>query len=110
MLFRDFIQSIVNHTSSPVELHWIPQKFLLENDVRLIRERPAGRYRFNVDRALKAGLLNRPLEQLFTDQLRGYRERNPNDDFEFGKPETATISVARETQIIEQWMTHQRPG
>lgn len=110
MLFKEFIQAIVNHTNSSVKLHWIPQEFLLENNVRLIRERPAGRYRFNVDKALKAGLRNRPLEQLFTDQLRGYHRRNPKDDFEFGKPETATISVAQEAQIIKLWTEHQHSG
>jgi len=107
ILFREFIQAIVDFTDSPVKLHWIPQEFLLENDVQLIRNEPAGRYRFNVDKALNAGLINRPLEQLFKDQLQGYRNRNPNDNFLFGKPETKTISTAREAEIIRLWQSRE---
>ena len=85
MLFRDFIHGIVEETGSKVRLHWIPQAFLLANDVKLMRERPAGRYRFDVSKALEAGLENRPMSALLADQLRGYFDRNPLDDFRFGK-------------------------
>ncbi len=108
ILFKEFIQAIVNYTESPVELHWIPQEFLLENDVQLIRDTPPGRYRFDVNKALEAGLINRPLELLFEDQLRGYRNRNPHDDFVFGKPDTKTISTAREDEIIQLWQSRKR--
>lgn len=103
ILFKEFIQNIVKQTNSQVRLHWIPQAFLLANDVKLMRERPAGRYRFNVDKALNAGLKNRSQTILLADQLRGYFDRNPNDDFTFGKPETRTITAKREQEIIRLW-------
>jgi len=106
MLFRNFIQNIVDHTQSLVKLHWIPQEFLLKQNVKLMREQPAGRYRFDVSKAIIAGLVNRPISALTDDQLRGYFDRNPNDDFEFGKPETATISSEKEQQIIRLWKQH----
>jgi len=108
ILFKEFIQTIVEYTKSPVKLHWIPQKFLLDNDVKLIRNEPEGRYRFSVDRALQAGLVNRPFEELFRDQLLGYRNRNSKDDFKFGKPETATISATKELEIIRLWESRKK--
>ena len=104
-LFRDFIQSIVESTSSKVRLHYIPQSFLRANDVRLMydHDRPPGRYRFDVSKALEAGLQNRPFEALLQDQLRGYYERNPKGDFVFGHPETKTMSSQREQEIIRLW-------
>lgn len=108
MLFRDFIQNIVEQTNSKVKLHWIPQAFLLAHDVKLMRERPAGRYRFNVDKAIRSGLVNRPQTMLLADQLQGYFDRNPKDDFDFGKPQTATISTQRESEIIRLWEKHRK--
>ena len=105
--FRDFIQTIVDATQSKVKLHWIPQQFLLDNDVRLMREQPAGRYHFNVDRALAAGLQNRPFTELLKDQLKGYADRNPKDDFKFGQAKTSTISTEREAEIIQLWEEYQ---
>lgn len=103
ILFRKFIHGIVKHLKSQVKLHWIPQEFLLANNVKLMRATPTGRYRFSVDRALQAGLVNRPFEQLLEDQLKGYRDRHPNDDFVFGKPNTSTISSGREIEVIRLW-------
>ena len=101
--FKDFINGMVTELKSKVRLHWIPQEFLVENDVNLIRTTPAGRYQFDVSKALRAGLVNRSKAELLADQLKGYFDRNPNDDFEFGKPETATISDQREQEIIKSW-------
>jgi hypothetical protein len=101
--FREFINGIVAELKSNVTLHWVPQQFLLGHDVQLIRTTPAGRYRFDVTKALNDGLINRPKSELLADQLRGYWDRNLNGDFEFGQPETATISDQREQEIIELW-------
>ncbi|MEM7358210.1 MAG: hypothetical protein AAF431_03825 [Pseudomonadota bacterium] len=103
MRFADFINHIVETTESKVKLHWLPEEFLVENDVRLIRTTPPGRYRFSVDRALAHGMQNRSLDELLADQLLGYHDRNPLADFEFGKPETSTILTARELEILELW-------
>jgi len=101
--FPDFIQGIIEQTNSKVNLHWLPQEFLLANDALLMRTTPPGRYRFSVDRALSAGMKNRSHAQLLEDQLKGYFDRNPKDDFMFGKPETNTISEARELELIALW-------
>lgn len=105
-LFRDFIQSIVDATNSKVNLHYIPQSFLRANDVKLMydhNKRP-GRYRFDVTKALTAGLQNRSFEALLQDQLNGYFERNPNGGFAFGHPETKTITSEKEQVIIQRWL------
>lgn len=103
MRFHDFIQRMITATRSKVTLHRLPQEFLLAHDAKLIRTVPAGRYRFDVSKALKAGLQNRPLETLLADQLRGYFERHPNDDFKFGQPDTSTISELREKELLALW-------
>ena len=102
-LFRDFINEIVQLRRSKVELHWFPQDFLLEHDAKIIRTVPAGRYRFDVTRALNAGLINRSKQALLEDQLRGYYDRNPKGDFAFGHPETATLTDEREQELIRLW-------
>lgn len=104
-LFRDFIQSIVEATDSKVRLHYIPQSFLRANNVKLMYDhnRPPGRYRFDVSKALSAGLQNRSFEALLQDQLRGYYQRNPNGEFEFGHPQTKTLSSEREQEILQLW-------
>jgi 2'-hydroxyisoflavone reductase len=103
MLFREFIGDIVKALNSKVKLHWIPQDFLLKHDVKLMREEPAGRYRFDVSKAIKDGLVNRSPNDLLTDQLAGYFHRNPNDGFVFGKEGTSTISSTREQEILKLW-------
>jgi len=106
-LFKDFIEHMVSELNSNVKLHWIPQQFLVDNDVKIMRTTPAGRYRFDITRAHDAGLVNRPFEELLQDQLQGYELRNPNGDFQFGKPDTRTISTNREREIIRLWQIHQ---
>ena len=103
ILFRKFIGNIVRELKSKVSLYWIRQPFLSEQNAELIRTRPAGRYRFDVSRALNAGLVNRSYAELLEDQLRGYKDRNPNDDFKFGLPDTRTISDEHEQKIIDLW-------
>lgn len=108
MQFRDFIKRIVIATNSKVKLHWLPQDFLLANDAKLIQTVPAGRYRFDVSKALKVGLANRPEETLLVDQLQGYFDRHPNDDFKFGQPDTATITESREQALLALWQNKRR--
>jgi 2'-hydroxyisoflavone reductase len=105
MLFKEFIGNIVKTLNSKVRLHWIPQDFLLKNDVKIMREEPAGRYRFDVSKAIMDGLVNRPTSELLSDQLQGYFQRNPSDDFLFGKDGTSTITSKREQEIIKLWRT-----
>lgn len=107
MQFRDYIANIVNVTKSDARLHWLPAPFLAEHDVLpyrdipMWRDQPAGAYRFDVSRALQAGLVNRPHGELVRDQLRGYRERHPEGDYEFGAP--GTISAAKERELLRLW-------
>ena len=107
-LFRDFIESMVSELNSKVTLHWIPNQFLLDHGANLMRTTPPGRYRFDVSRALNAGLVNRPFEELLDDQLTGYRTRHPDGQFAFGKENTRTISADKEREIISLWNKHTR--
>ncbi len=109
-LFKDFIEDMVAELNSEVKLHWIPQQFLVDNDIKLMRTTPAGRYRFSVAKAIEAGLENRPFAELLNDQLQGYNDRNPNDDFTFGKPDTRTISTERERELIALWQKQPSTG
>lgn len=110
MLFRDYIQGIVDTTGSEARLHWVPQEFLAEFDVHpyedipMWRMEPKGAYRFSVQRALDHGLVNRPHSDLIQDQLKGYYSRHPADDFAFGGEDSGTISSETERSILQAWM------
>ena len=68
------------------------------------RPEPAGFYNFNADKALGAGLGNRPVENTIADMLAGYRHRHPKDEFRFGtEPHHGTISMEVERAILEAW-------
>ena len=53
--------------------------------VPLWKPKPAGSYYFNVQKAVNAGLVNRPMVEMITDQLNGYKSRYPKDDIRFGE-------------------------
>ncbi|WP_262695961.1 twin-arginine translocation signal domain-containing protein [Kordiimonas aquimaris] len=63
----------------------------------LWRPNPAGAYRFDVSRAKSAGLVNRSLTQLISDQIAGYRDRYPDDSFQFTY---GPLNTEREAEII----------
>ena len=50
---------------------------------------------------MQAGLVNRPHGELVMDQLRGYRERIPRDDYEFTID--GTLSAAKEAELLQVW-------
>ncbi len=66
----------------------------------LWRPNPAGAYRFDISRAMRAGLVNRPLAQLISDQIAGYRDRHPDDAFEFTY---GPLNPEREAEIIADY-------
>ena len=102
--FRDFISGIKLLTGSDAQFKWLPQNFLLANDVNIWRTNRAGRYRFNVDRAFSHGLRNRSLDQLNVDQIKGYLERNPKDDFMFSQEQHSwVLSKNQEIELIKKW-------
>lgn len=44
----------------------------------------------------------RPLAASIEDMLKGYRQRHPGDDFEFGlEPHHGTISMEREMEVLD---------
>lgn len=115
--FKDLVASLVHATGTPKKLHWIDGNFLIENGllpykiVPLWKPRPAGSYYFNVQKAIGAGLVNRPMVDMLTDQINGYKSRYPQDDVRFGEvvngKQLKYYSKAKEREVIQKWLTKQ---
>lgn len=107
---RDYLEHCCQVTGSDAALTWVPRDFL-ENrniepyrDLPMWRPEPAGFYNFSADKALRAGLRNRPVEATIEDMLAGYRQRYPDDGFRFGiEPHRGTISMRVEAEVIAAW-------
>jgi 2'-hydroxyisoflavone reductase len=105
--FREYLQAVLKVTGSNPRFHWIPEEFLAKHDVLpyrdipLWRPRPVGSYRFDVSAAERAGLRNRPLEELIADELAGYRARHPDDGFRLS--DSGAVSSELEQRIIAEW-------
>lgn len=108
MLFKEYISQLISITGKPKKMHWIPAKFLIANKIipyrslPLWRPKPIGFYNVDVSKAKKAGLINRPLISMLKDRLAGYKYRNPNDDFAYGK--NGTLSDVKEKEVIAKWL------
>ena len=115
--FKDFIASLMYVTGRPERLHWIQGDFLIKHGllpykvVPLWKPTPAGSYYFNVQKALDAGLVNRPMTEMITDQLNGYKSRHPEDDVRFGEvvdgKKLKYYSMEKEQEIIQKWLAEQ---
>lgn len=113
--FKDFVSSLISATGMPDKLHWIDGDFLITNElipykiVPLWKPEPKGSYYFNVQKAVSAGLVNRPMVDMVTDQLNGYKSRHPNDDVRFGEvmegKKLKYYSMEKERDIIKKWVT-----
>ena len=116
--FKDYVASLIYATQMPQKLHWIEGDFLIKEGLEpyktipLWRARPAGAYYFNVQKAINAGLVNRPMVDMVTDQLNGYKSRYPKNDIAFGEVKNGKqvkyYSMAKEKQIIKKWLKQQR--
>ena len=112
--FKDYIACLAYATQPPKKIHWIDGDFLKKEGLlpyRIVpfwRDGPAGAYYFNVQKALSAGLVNRPVTQMLADQLAGYQSRFPNDDVRFGtQVGDKTIkyfSMEKEKEVIGKWL------
>ncbi len=112
--FKDFISSLIHATARTKTMHWIDGDFLIENGllpykiVPLWKPTPAGSYYFNVQKAIGAGLVNRPMVDMITDQLNGYKSRHPHDDVRFGEmvegKQLKYYSMAKEREVIKKWV------
>ncbi len=115
MPFKDYISGLIHATQMPKKLHWVDGNFLIENGllpysiVPLWRTKPAGSYYFNVQKAVNAGLINRPVVEMVTDQINGYLKRNPKDDVRFGEivngEQMKYYSVGKEKEVIQKWLS-----
>lgn len=116
--FKDYVSSLILATQTPEKIHWIPGEFLIENGlppykvIPLWKPTPEGSYYFNVQKARTAGLVNRPMAEMITDQLNGYRSRYPNDSITFGEEMNGQmikyISKAKEEEVIRKWLSTKR--
>ncbi len=114
--FKDYVSSLIHATQTPKKMHWIDGDFLIKNDIipykimPFWRETPKGSYYFNVQKAISAGLVNRPMVEVISDQLEGYKHRYPNDDIVFGEningQQIKYYSSDKEKEIIKKWMLH----
>lgn len=107
---QDYLERCQQVTGSDARLTWVPRDFLESVDIRPYRDlpmwrpEPAGFYTFSADKALQAGLRNRPVETTIVDMLTGYRQRFPEDGFQFGQePHHGTISMDVEAEALAKW-------
>ncbi|MGB5819284.1 MAG: NAD-dependent epimerase/dehydratase family protein [Saonia sp.] len=113
--FKDFVSSLIHVTGMPKKMHWIDGDFLIENGllpykiVPLWKPTPTGSYYFNVQKAVGAGLINRSMVEMVTDQLNGYKSRHPKDDVRFGAvmdgKQIKYYSVGKEKEVIKKWLS-----
>ena len=113
--FKDYVSSLVLATSMPEKLHWIDGEFLEKEGltpykiVPLWKPKPEGSYYFNVQKAVNAGLVNRSLTDMISDQVKGYLGRHPNDDVRFGimheGKKLKYFSMEKEAEIIQKWLS-----
>lgn len=111
--FKDYVSSLIHATQTPDKMHWIDGDFLIENGILpykimpLWRTNRVGFYHFNVQKAIHAGLTNRPMVDVISDQLKGYLSRHPKDDVRFGEvingEQLKYYSIQKEKEIIEKW-------
>ena len=111
--FKDYVSSLIHATRMPDKLHWVDGDFLKKNSlepykiVPLWREKPIGAYKFNVQKAINAGLVNRPMVDMISDQINGYKFRFPKQNFEFGEEfngeKLKYYSLKNEEKIIKRW-------
>ena len=113
-LFKDYVSSLIHATAAPKKLHWIDGEFLVENGlipykiVPFWREDRIAKYYFNVQKAIEAGFVHRPLVDMIKDQLEGYKYRYPNNDITFGKQADGKVkcySAAKEREVIQKWLS-----
>lgn len=110
--FKDYVSSLIHATKRPEKMYWIDGDFLIENGlipykvVPFWKPQPKGSYYFNVQKAIEAGFVHRPLVSMISDQIKGYKHRHPNDDVRFGKQTDGTVkcySLDQEKEIIKKW-------
>ncbi|MEM1339000.1 MAG: NAD-dependent epimerase/dehydratase family protein [Bacteroidota bacterium] len=116
--FKDFVASLIYATAKPKKIHWIDGDFFIKNGllpykiVPLWKPTPAGSYYFNVQKAVGAGLVNRPMVEMITDQLNGYKYRHPRDDVRFGEmvkgKQLKYYSIGKEQEVIQKWIRLQQ--
>lgn len=95
-------------TTAPTTFTWVPADFLAQHEVRPWADMPcwvppgpdtAGFARFDVHRALEAGLTIRPLADTARDTLEWHFQR----DEERQENLRAGIAPEREAEVLEAW-------
>ncbi|WP_350288353.1 NAD-dependent epimerase/dehydratase family protein [uncultured Croceitalea sp.] len=111
--FKDYVASLIMATQMPKKIHWIDGDFLIKEGlepykiVPLWKPNPVGSYYFNIQKAINAGLINRPMVDMVTDQIKGYTERHPLDDVRFGNvmngKQIKYYSMDKEKEVVKKW-------
>ncbi len=115
--FKDYVSSLIHATQKPTRMHWIDGEFLIENGlipykiVPFWKPHPEGSYYFNVQKAIEAGFVHRPLVDMIKDQIEGYKHRYPKNDIKFGEQPDGRVkcySLDQEKEIIKKWKLKNR--
>ncbi|MDY8134452.1 NAD-dependent epimerase/dehydratase family protein [Aquimarina sp. 2201CG5-10] len=113
--FKDYVSCLIHVTGKPEKMHWVDGDFLIKNGILpykvmpLWRSQPTGSYYFNVQKAINAGFINRPMVEMITDQLDGYKNRYQKNDITISKmlckdQEKCLYSEDIEKELIKKWL------
>lgn len=98
------LDSCIQVSQSEATFTWVSDTFLSENDVAAYTEMPlwlpadyAGLATVNCDKAMRAGLLFRPLEETVADTLEWHASRPQDHQWRAG------LSAEREAALLQKW-------
>lgn len=104
-------EPIMHPSFNPV---WMDAAWLKANDLHPYRDvpfwrpDPVGFYSFDVSRAHSSGLVNRSVTAMVQDQLKGYRERHPDDGFPLTRH--GMIHPDIEAALLQKWRAEKGAG
>jgi 2'-hydroxyisoflavone reductase len=109
--FDAYLYGLKALSSQPSELLWLPYSYLNENKLRryvdmpmwAARQEVKGTFTISSEKAIKAGLVFRPLSDTFTDVLAGFY-RTETNKYDFGvKQSKAGLSRNKEIALLKAY-------
>ncbi len=124
LTIRDVVESCIRVANAGTRAEWVPAEFLAAQGVHAWQDMPAwvpndapgyaGFGRMSTDRAVKAGLTTRPLDDTNRDTLAYYRDRGAEIEAERGAEFAANwrrqirggLPTEREQEALKAWDAH----